>query len=461
MVLTMNRKDKHNYWRPIGGSNTAGRQRNLVQTEYVIKPNGTTHWKTKPGNQNREREVKISVNKKMNSLRSDSKRKRPLLNRLREKKNTKKKKVTVEDFTTIKIIGRGAFGEVRVVVKKDDNSIYAMKTLEKKEMIDKNQVDHIKTERNLLSAADNPWLVRLVYSFQDNEYLYLVMEYCAGGDLMTILCREDILTEQQTRFYISELVCAVNMVHELNFVHRDLKPDNVLIANSGHIKLSDFGLAKKFNTMDDEYINQWKKNRTVYHSAKSILPKKRGRYMRNRTLMFSTVGTPDYIASEVFSQKGYGKAVDWWSLGVILFECLVGYPPFYAEEPLQTCRKIVNHKRTLVIPSEAGLSREAKDLIFKLICSHKTRLNYAGIVRHPFFKYCRWDNLLSHKPPFIPNLSSKFDTSNFDDFKVKGTLPSKHVKTPKLLVNQAFSDFTFSRSPKRKPKLQSVKSRRP
>merc|ERR1712187_529223 len=148
------------------------------------------------------------------------------------------------------------------------------------------------------------WLVRLVYSFQDNKYLYLVMEYCGGGDLMTILMREDILTENQTKFYIAELAVAINAVHELDFVHRDLKPDNILIANDGHIKLSDFGLAKSFNTENDQVISKYQ---TMKQSLKdednSKSPKgDRKKYRRDRKLMYSTVGTSDYIAPEVFSQ---------------------------------------------------------------------------------------------------------------------------------------------------------------
>merc|ERR1719427_1321221 len=226
----------------------------------------------------------------------DNKKKQVLLQRAREKrKKQKKKKVTVEHFTTVRIIGKGAFGEVRVVKKKDDNEVYAMKTMLKKEMIDKNQVAHIKAERDVLSAADNPWLVKLLYSFQDDKYLYLVMEYCGGGDLMTILMREDILSESQTRFYMAELACAINSVHELKFVHRDLKPDNVLIANSGHIKLSDFGLAKSFKTTKDDFISQYQKS-GLSASQNSSKKGKRGRYKRSRKLMYSTVGTPDYIA---------------------------------------------------------------------------------------------------------------------------------------------------------------------
>merc|ERR1719266_721930 len=180
---------------------------------------------------------------------------------------------------------------------------------------------------------------------------------------MTILMRDDILTEQQTRFYMSELAMAINCVHELKFVHRDLKPDNVLIAKDGHMKLSDFGLAKAFDTQEDAKISKWQTPDALTGQVSAVSKLHKGK--RDRKLMYSTVGTPDYIAPEVFSQKGYGKECDWWSLGVIMYECLVGYPPFYAEEPLQTCRKIVNYQRTLKIPPEAGLNRPSKDLIFK------------------------------------------------------------------------------------------------
>jgi len=386
-----------------------------------------------------------ALTRKIMALKLDSKKKQIMLKRAREK--MKKKKVTVEHFTTVKIIGRGAFGEVRVVKKKDTKEVYAMKTMIKKEMIDKNQIAHIKAERDLLSAADNPWLVRLVYSFQDNKYLYLVMEYCGGGDLMTILMREDILTESQTRFYIAELACAINSVHELKYVHRDLKPDNVLIHNSGHIKLSDFGLAKSFKSTNEDFINQYQKSDVSASQGQN--KKKRGKYKRRRDLMYSTVGTPDYIAPEVFSQKGYEKSVDWWSLGVILYECLVGYPPFYADQPIQTCRKIVNYKKSLKIPHEAGLSQNAHDIIEKLICHRNSRIGYSGIKRHPFFQRCIWEDLMVHKPPFIPKLSNKFDTSNFDDFEPTEALPEKHKKNEALSVNTAFQGFTFDRPAKK------------
>merc|ERR1719397_2321704 len=168
-----------------------------------------------------------------------------------------RKKYSMIDFDPIKTIGRGAFGEVRVVRKRDDGQVYALKMMRKKEMVAKKQVTHIRAERNLLAKADNVWLVKLHYSFQDDTFLYLVMEYCAGGDLMTILMREDILSEDCTRFYMAELAMAIKSVHDLKFVHRDLKPDNVLISTAGHVKLSDFGLAKGFGTREEQYISMY------------------------------------------------------------------------------------------------------------------------------------------------------------------------------------------------------------
>merc|ERR1719317_934547 len=247
---------------------------------------------------------------KMDSLHLGKDEKKKMLDEhnAKEKEYAKegRKKYSMVDFHSIKTIGRGAFGEVRVVRKKDDNQVYALKMMRKKEMVAKKQVNHIRAERNLLAAADNVWLVKLHYSFQDDTFLYLVMEYCAGGDLMTILMREDILTEPFTRFYMAELAMAIKSVHDLKFVHRDLKPDNVLISTTGHVKLSDFGLAKGFGTREEQYISMYQEQ--AKHGFKDVPKATKGRSRqskRDRKLMYSTVGTPDYIAPEVFSQKGY------------------------------------------------------------------------------------------------------------------------------------------------------------
>ena len=197
----------------------------------------------------------------------------------------------------------------------------------------KNQVLHVRAERDVLSEAKNEWIVDLKFSFQDQNYLYLGMEFLPGGDLMSLLMARDILPEQDAKFYAAEIVLAIESVHKLDCIHRDLKPDNVLIDADGHIKLSDFGLSKKLdlklidNHMQNDIRNfgninnqsNARGNRNLSYAQqfsqfKSIKNKKR------RAFAFSTVGTPDYIAPEVIRQKGYGQEIDWWSLGVIMFE---------------------------------------------------------------------------------------------------------------------------------------------
>lgn len=168
-------------------------------------------------------------------------------------------------------------------------------------MIGKKQIQHVKAEVGVLAEADNPWVVELKCSFQDEKYLYLVMEYLPGGDLMGLLIKKDILSEADAKFYMAEMILAVESVHKLNYIHRDLKPDNILIDRQGHIKLSDFGLCAK------------------YEAAPGFAP---GRNKKRQRLK-STVGTPDYIAPEIFDESGYTEVVDWWSLGVILYEMLV------------------------------------------------------------------------------------------------------------------------------------------
>lgn len=341
----------------------------------------------------------------------------------------KKRKMNKDDFTKVAIIGRGAFGEVRLVKKNDSpDQVYAMKIMRKSEMIKKNQVQHIHAEKNVLALADNPWIVKLYYSFQDNSFLYLVMEYLAGGDLMTILMRHEQLDEAQTQFYIAETALAIKSVHSLNYVHRDLKPDNILLGSDGHVKLSDFGLCKGFESAPSPYLEQYKDEcKKGYKDDK----KKKNSHgntkdnwkTRGRKLAYSTVGTPDYIAPEIFGSSGYGQECDWWSLGVIMYECLVGYPPFYADDPMSTCRKIVAWKRTLVFPDEVDISVIAKDLIEKLITDVKgasgrsKRLKFAEMAKHPFFKSVDWDKIRSTKAVIVPTVNGPTDTQNFDDFE--------------------------------------------
>ena len=218
--------------------------------------------------------------------------------------------------------------------------------------------------------------MKLFYSFQDDDYLYLVMEYLPGGDMMTLLMRRDTLTEKETRFYVAQTVLALETVHAANFIHRDIKPDNLLLDKHGHMKLSDFGLCKP---VDGELLKALpvvmeEENEGGFgDEARGADDGQREKQLKHwhenrRRLAYSTVGTPDYIAPEVLLKKGYGAECDFWSVGAIMYEMLIGYPPFYSDEPMQTCRKIVHWKLHLKFPSEVPLSRNARDLIERLLC---------------------------------------------------------------------------------------------
>jgi serine/threonine kinase 38 len=374
-----------------------------------------------------------------------------ILHREAELNRKWRSKVTVQDFDSIAIIGKGAFGEVRVVRSKKTGEVFAMKKMKKKEMIAKNQLMHVKAERDVLTKSNNTWIVDLQSSFQDEDHLYLVMEYLPGGDLMTLLIRKETLTEAETRFYISEIVSAIETVHKLNYIHRDLKPDNVLIDKAGHIKLSDFGLCKHAEIQSMNGDTLLKKQELGIPINPKTAQDKKAAFRRNRQLAFSTVGTPDYIAPEVFGQEGYSETVDWWSVGVILFEMLVGYPPFFSDEPSITCQKIMHWRKTLVIPSDAKLSPSAYDLIKRLICDADHRLGKNGVEEiksHSFFEGVNWHNLKNCKSPNIPDLKSEIDTSNFDKFDESKSDPfisktKKKGKKNKVDIN--FIGYTFQK----------------
>ncbi|KAI8084868.1 kinase-like protein [Halteromyces radiatus] len=332
----------------------------------------------------------------------------------------------LDDFVTVKVIGKGAFGEVRLVQAGDTGKIYAMKTLKKSEMLKKDQLAHVKAERDVLAESDSPWVVQLYFSFQDAQYLYLIMEFLPGGDLMTMLIKYDTFSEPVTRFYIAEIVLALEAIHNLGYIHRDIKPDNILIDQGGHVKLSDFGLSTGFRkTHDSQYYQrlldgshqsvpagQESINLNILSTKEKIATWKKNR----RALAYSTVGTPDYLAPEIFLQRGYGQECDWWSLGAIMFECLCGYPPFCSENPHETYRKIMNWRESLVFPDDQPISREAEDLIRRLICEPESRLGRNGVEEikaHPFFYGVNWQGIREEPSPHVPQLRSITDTSYF------------------------------------------------
>ncbi|URE17001.1 Protein kinase C terminal domain [Musa troglodytarum] len=356
-----------------------------------------------------------------------------------EKKETEymrrqRHKMGVDDFELLTIIGRGAFGEVRLCKEKTTGHVYAMKKLKKSEMLRRGQVEHVKAERNLLAEVDSAYIVKLYFSFQDEEYLYLIMEYLPGGDMMTLLMRKDTLTEDEARFYIAETVLAIESIHKHNYIHRDIKPDNLLLDRNGHMKLSDFGLCKPLDSSSFPNLNE--PEQAMGRNIKPTLDDKRfnvapaprrtqqeqlQHWQKNRRMLaYSTVGTPDYIAPEVLLKKGYGVECDWWSLGAIMYEMLVGYPPFYSEDPMSTCRKIVNWRNHLKFPEEAKLSSEAKDLISRLLCNVEHRLGTKGaheIKAHVWFRGIQWERLYQMDAAFKPEVNDELDTQNFEKFE--------------------------------------------
>lgn len=311
-------------------------------------------------------------------------------------------KQSIRDYESISIIGRGAFGEVHVCKEKKTGSIVAIKKIKKKVLIIKNQIIHVRNEQLLMSNVKSPWIVDLKASFQEDDYLYLVMEFCPGGDLMNLLIEKDVLTEEEAKFYLAELILSIEAIHKLDCIHRDIKPDNILIDINGHIKLSDFGLAKISEKIFENRLDI--NSNTIYHHNKN----------------YSCVGTAYYVAPEVLSKKGYGPEIDWWSAGIIFYEMLVGYAPFCSKDTSEVCYKVMNWKKYFKIPSEVKISPEAEDLIMKLINNPNKRLGKNGaseIKKHPFFKDIDWDNIRNLKPPFIPEIENEYDTKYFETFE--------------------------------------------
>ncbi|KAI3772972.1 hypothetical protein L6452_04168 [Arctium lappa] len=390
------------------------------------------HYKEQMKNLQERRERRILLEKKLADGDVSEEDQNNLL-RFLEKKETEymrlqRHKMGVDDFELLTIIGKGAFGEVRICREKTTGSVYAMKKLKKSEMLRRGQVEHVKAERNLLAEVDSNCIVKLYCSFQDNDYLYLIMEYLPGGDMMTLLMRKDTLSDDEARFYVAETVLAIESIHKHNYVHRDIKPDNLLLDRYGHLRLSDFGLCKPldcstleekdFSTVDNVSNSTVERNSAA---PKRTQQEQLQHWQKNRrTLAYSTVGTPDYIAPEVLLKKGYSLECDWWSLGAIMYEMLVGYPPFYSDDPMSTCRKIVHWKSHLKFPQEAQLSLEAKDLISKLLCNVNCRLGSKGadeIKAHPWFKGIDWDRIYQMEAAFIPEVNDELDTQNFEKFE--------------------------------------------
>ncbi|XP_071685791.1 probable serine/threonine protein kinase IREH1 [Rutidosis leptorrhynchoides] len=327
-----------------------------------------------------------------------------------------KDRTSIDDFEIIKPISRGAFGRVFLAKKRTTGDLFAIKVLKKACMIRKNAVESILAERDILISVRNPFVVRFFYSFTCRENLYLVMEYLNGGDLYSLLRNLGCLDEDVARIYIAEVVLALEYLHSLRVVHRDLKPDNLLIAHDGHIKLTDFGLSKVglIDSTDDLSGPAMSGTSLLGENASQSqsLSESQQEIRKNR----SAVGTPDYLAPEILLGTGHGTSADWWSVGVILFELIVGIPPFNAEHPQMIFDNILNRNIPWpAVPDE--MSPDAQDLIDQLLTEDPNqRLGARGateVKQHPYFRDINWDTLARQKAAFIPSSESALDTSYF------------------------------------------------
>ncbi|XP_058136437.1 myotonin-protein kinase isoform X1 [Dasypus novemcinctus] len=300
-----------------------------------------------------------------------------------------------DDFEILKVIGRGAFSEVAVVKMKQTGQVYAMKIMNKWDMLKRGEVSCFREERDVLVNGDRRWITQLHFAFQDENYLYLVMEYYVGGDLLTLLSKfGERIPAEMARFYLAEIVMAIDSVHRLGYVHRDIKPDNILLDRCGHIRLADFGSCLKLQ--EDGTVQS-----------------------------LVAVGTPDYLSPEILQAvsggpgtRTYGPECDWWALGVFAYEMFYGQTPFYADSTAETYGKIVHYKEHLSLPlADAAVPEEARDLIQRLLCPPEMRLGRDGagdFRKHPFFFGLDWDGLRNSTPPFTPDFEGATDTCNFD-----------------------------------------------
>ncbi|KIM33955.1 hypothetical protein M408DRAFT_18924 [Serendipita vermifera MAFF 305830] len=324
--------------------------------------------------------------------------------------------LTIDSFELLKVIGRGSFGKVMQVRKRDTGRIYALKTLRKAHIAEKGEVTHTLHERLVLTKVSSPFIVPLKWSFQSESKLYLVLAYVNGGELFHHLQREQKFNEERSRFYAAELLLALEHLHSLNIIYRDLKPENILLDMTGHLALCDFGLCK---------IDMTSKDKTT-----------------------TFCGTPEYLAPEVLKHVGYDNRVDWWTFGVLLYEMLAGLPPFYDENTSEMYRKILQDP--LRFPEE--MSPDARNLITRLLNREpEGRLGSEGaeeIKKHPFFKSIDFKKLLAKQiqPPFKPTVESAVDCSNVDAVFTSEDPVDSVVEGSKIsqTVQNQFVNFSYT-----------------
>ncbi|UKZ74298.1 hypothetical protein TrVFT333_001960 [Trichoderma virens FT-333] len=352
----------------------------------------------------------------------------------RERANLRKRRIRLKqgDFQILTQVGQGGYGQVFLAQKKDTREVCALKVMSKKLLFKLDEIRHVLTERDILTTAQSDWLVRLLYSFQDDKNIYLAMEYVPGGDFRTLLNNTGVLSNRHARFYIAEMFCAVDALHQLGYIHRDLKPENFLVDSTGHVKLTDFGLAAGVlapSKIESMRLKLEQASETPVPFGKPIgqrtVAERRESYrtMRENDVNYakSIVGSPDYMAPEVLRGEEYDYTVDYWSLGCMLFEALTGFPPFAGATPDETWRNLKHWKEVLKRPvwedPNYFLSNRTWSFITTCINSRAKRFsNIKDIYDHQYFSEVDWDTLRQTRAPFVPELDSETDAGYFDDF---------------------------------------------
>jgi len=328
---------------------------------------------------------------------------------------TKGEDLSIDSFTLLQVLGRGVRSKVMLVEQKDSKKLFAMKILCKERMINDSQVEYTKTEKMILQNLHHPFLVGLECAFQSVEKVFFVLPYLQGGELFEHLTNSRRFSEERARFYAAEICLAVEHLHHNNIIYRDLKLENILLDAEGHIKLTDFGTSKKLN--DADYTT-------------------------------TLCGTPEYLSPEIVTGNSYSFHADWWSFGILLYEMLVGFPPFHHANR-QVLFNLIRLGE-IKFPSKYPISIEAQDLIVSLLRKDpEERLEVEQIKKHPFFASTNWRKieLLKERPPFVPDLEHELDTKYFAshisaDYPVLSVVSRSNLDT--IMENQQeFEGFTY------------------
>ncbi|GIL85509.1 hypothetical protein Vretimale_13370 [Volvox reticuliferus] len=325
-------------------------------------------------------------------------------------------KVGPQDFEMLRVVGQGAFGKVFQVMHKASRTIYAMKVMRKERILQRDHSEYVRSERDLLTAVVHPYIVTLRFSFQTPTKLYLVLDFLNGGHLFFNLYRQGVFSEDVARLYTAEIVLAISYLHSRGIVHRDLKPENVLLDSEGHVRLTDFGLAKGNMGSENDRTN-------------------------------SFIGTMEYMAPEIISAKGHGKAVDWWSTGILMYEMLCGVPPFRAKSRQALQQQIASAK----VKFPKFLSSDSQNLLKGLLTREPAKRLGGGpdgseaVKRHPFFKSINWGKLEGRQieSKFRPNVSCNMDVANFDKIWTEQPPVDSPCGTPTVASLGKFEGFTY------------------